>query len=232
MKEIKKGKITMTIIIGIMCFILVYVMFMQFKVVNETDITSLTTKRESELRDELATWESRYEDTANQLEQAKTNLDEYKNKIDDTQASSELIDKELQQADLYLGKTDVEGAGIIINLSDGSSNIIAEDLINLMNELKTAEAEAISVNGQRVTNLTEFADVDSYIVVNGTRLSSPYTIQVIGNQKYLESGITAKGGFSDDMTSNGKNISITENNDIKILKYDGDFEIDDEITID
>ena len=230
MKEIKKGKITMTVIIGIMCFILVYIMFMQFKVVNQTDITSLTTKRESELREELDSWQSKYEDTANQLEQAKTNLEEYKNKIDDTQAASELLDKELQQADLYLGKTDVEGAGI--NLSDGTSNIIAEDLINLMNELKTAEAEAISVNGQRVTNLTEFADVDSYIVVNGTRLSSPYTIQVIGNQKYLESGITAKGGFSDDMTSNGKNISITEDNNIKILKYNGDFEIDEGITID
>lgn len=148
MKEIKKGKITMTVIMGIMCFILVYVMFMQFKVVNQTDITSLTTKRESELREELDSWQIKYDDTANQLEQAKTNLEEYKNKIDDTQAASELLDKELQQADLYLGKNDVEGAGIIINLSDGTSNIIAEDLINLMNELKTAEAEAISVNGQ------------------------------------------------------------------------------------
>lgn len=98
----------MTVIIGIMCFILVYIMFMQFKVVNQTDITSLTTKRESELREELDSWQSKYEDTANQLEQAKTNLEEYKNKIDDTQAASELLDKELQQADLYLGKTDVE----------------------------------------------------------------------------------------------------------------------------
>ena len=43
----------MTIIIGIVCFILAFVMFMQFKVVNETDITSLTTKREGELREEL-----------------------------------------------------------------------------------------------------------------------------------------------------------------------------------
>ena len=231
MKEIKKGKITMTITIGIMCFILIYIMFMQFKVVNETDITSLRTKRESELREELNNWQSRYEDTANQLSQAQANLEEYKNKINDTQASSELIDKELQQAELYLGKTDVEGAGIIINLSDGENAVVAEDLINLMNELKTAEAEAISVNGQRVTNLTEFADVDSYIVVNGTRLSSPFTIQVIGNQKYLESGITAKGGVEDDMNTKGKSISITEENEIKILKYDGDFEISEDINI-
>ena len=231
MKKFKKGKITMTIIIGMMCFILVYVMFMQFRVVNETDVTSLRTKRESELREELDNWQSRYEDTSNQLEQAKANLDEYKNKIDDSQSASELLDKELQEAELNLGKTDVKGAGVVITLEDGDVAVDAEDLIKLMNELKRAEAEAISVNDQRVTNLTEFADVDSYIVVNGTRLSSPFTIQVIGNQKYLESGLTAKGGYVDSQISDGKRVSLAENNDITILKYDGEFEISDSIKI-
>ena len=231
MKKFKKGKITMTIIIGIMCFILVYVMFTQFRVVNETDVTSLRTKRESELREELDNWQSRYEDTSNQLEQAKANLDEYKNKIDDSQSASELLDKELQEAELNLGKTDVKGTGVVITLEDGDVAVDAEDLIKLMNELKRAEAEAISVNDQRVTNLTEFADVDSYIVVNGTRLSSPFTIQVIGNQKYLESGLTAKGGYVDSQISDGKRVSLAENNDITILKYDGEFEISDSIKI-
>ena len=142
------------------------------------------------------------------------------------------IEEQISNKEVLLGTTDVHGEGIIINIKDGNDLIHQEDIVILLDELKNAGAEAISVNGQRVTNLTEFADVDSYIVVNGTRLSSPYTIQVIGNQKYLESGITAKGGFSDDMTSNGKNISITEDNNIKILKYNGDFEIDEGITID
>ena len=230
-KNIKKGKITMTIIIGIMCFILLYVMFMQFRVVNETDITSLRTKRDSELREELETWQSRYEDTSNQLEQAKANLDEYNNKIDDSQAAAELLDKELKQAELNLGKTDVKGAGVVITLEDADVEVDAEDLIKLMNELKRAEAEAISVNGQRITNLTEFADVDSYVVVNGTRLSSPFTIQVIGNQKYLESGLTAKGGYVDTQISEGKKVSLAENNDITITKYDGNFEISEDIKI-
>ena len=230
-KNIKKGKITMTIIIGIMCFILLYVMFMQFRVVNETDITSLRTKRDSALREELETWQSRYEDTSNQLEQAKANLDEYKNKIDDSQAAAELLDKELKQAELNLGKTDVKGAGVVITLEDADVEVDAEDLIKLMNELKRAEAEAISVNGQRITNLTEFADVDSYVVVNGTRLSSPFTIQVIGNQKYLESGLTAKGGYVDTQISEGKKVSLAENNDITITKYDGNFEISEDIKI-
>lgn len=37
-KSLKKGKIIMTITIGIACFALVLVMTMQFKIVNETDI--------------------------------------------------------------------------------------------------------------------------------------------------------------------------------------------------
>ena len=45
----KKGKITMTITIGIACFALALVMFMQFKIVTQTDITSIQTMREEEL---------------------------------------------------------------------------------------------------------------------------------------------------------------------------------------
>ena len=62
-KRMKKGKITMIITIGISCFALVLVMFMQFKIVNETDITSIENMREAELRTELANWKSKYEET-------------------------------------------------------------------------------------------------------------------------------------------------------------------------
>lgn len=217
----------MTIIIGIMCFILIYVMFMQFKVVNETDITSLKSKRESELREELSSWEDKYEETNNQLQEANAKLSEYKNKITDNQAASDLLDKELKETEMNIGKTDVQGEGIVITLKDNTTTVRAEDLIKLMNELKSAEAEAISINDKRITNLTEIADVDSFIVVNGERLSSPFTIKVIGNQKYLESGLTAKGGFADSMQSKGKSISIAEDKDIQITKYNGTFELKD-----
>ena len=52
----KKGKITVCITIAIACFALATVMCMQFKVVKETDITSIETMREEELRTELANW--------------------------------------------------------------------------------------------------------------------------------------------------------------------------------
>ena len=75
--NIKKGKITMTITIGIACFVLVLVMFMQFKIVNETDITSIENMRETELRTELANWKSRYDETNAQYEETQKKIEEY-----------------------------------------------------------------------------------------------------------------------------------------------------------
>ena len=68
----KKGKITMTITIGIACFALVMVMTMQFKIVNETDITSIENMRETELRTELANWKQKYEETNAQYEEIRS----------------------------------------------------------------------------------------------------------------------------------------------------------------
>ena len=77
-KRMKKGKITMIITIGISCFALVLVMFMQFKIVNETDITSIENMREAELRTELANWKSKYEETNQKYEETTQKIEEYK----------------------------------------------------------------------------------------------------------------------------------------------------------
>ena len=85
-KGIKKGKITMTITIGIACFALVTVMMMQFKIVNETDITSIENMQEAELKTELANWKSKYDDINAKYEDTKSKIEEYKN---DEQSSNE-----------------------------------------------------------------------------------------------------------------------------------------------
>ncbi len=68
----RKGKIVMTITIGIACFALVMIMTMQFKIVNETDITSIESMRETELRAELANWKQKYEETNTQYEEIRS----------------------------------------------------------------------------------------------------------------------------------------------------------------
>ena len=87
------------------------------------------------------------------------------------------------------------GEGIIITLEDNNyKNIERFDLISLVNELKLAGAEAISINDERVVSNTDIALINNRIIlVNSRRISSPYIVKAIGDKKYLESAITIKG---------------------------------------
>lgn len=181
-----KNKIIMSVIIGLLCVILVSVMFAQFKTVEETDITGIEKAREAELQSMLASWKTKYEEVEEKLADTQNKIDEYKAKIDSNEQASELLDKELEQTNLLVGKTAVTGEGIIVTLEDNSEkSIVASDLRTLINELKLAGAEAISINGKRIVNMTEIVDVNGFILINEERVISPYVVKVIGDQTYI-----------------------------------------------
>lgn len=225
----KKGKVTITITVGLMCFILMFVMFMQFKTVEETDITSLKTMREAELRSELSTLKANYAQTEEKLNEILQTIEEYKQTIENKEEAALLLEKELQSSELMAGKTDVEGPGIIVTLSNGqneSEKITAIDLLMLMNELKLAGAEAISINEERIINMTDITDISSHIRVNKQRLTAPFVVKAIGNQTYLESGITAKGGYVDEKIDEGKSVKVEKEKNIQIQKYNEDIKLE------
>ena len=223
----KKGKIIMTVTVGLMCFVLTYVMFMQFKLVEETDITEIENARESELKEKLATWKSKYEDVITKLEESTAKLTEYYESKESNQETSQLLTKELEQAKKIAGLTEVKGDGIVVTLTDGEEIIKASDLIELVNELRLAGAEAISINDKRVVNMTDIVDItDTVILVNLERVSSPYVIKAIGNPKYLESALNTKTiGFMDQMSLYGKSAILERQNNIKINPYNKKIEV-------
>ena len=96
----------------------------------------------------------------------------------------------------------------------------------LLNELKYAGAEAISVNDQRIVNTTYIKDIQNlYMVMDEQRITAPYTIKVIGDSKYLESVINIKGGIKDDLESYNKTVTYTTEDEVYIKKYDDFIEI-------
>ena len=227
MKEkLKKGKITMIIVAGIVCFILALVMSMQFKVVKETDITSIESMRETELRTELANWKEKYEEVNAKYEETTSMINEYKETEKSNNETEEIINNELAQVNMSLGKTDVHGSGIEVILTDTDNEEIpkinADDLLVIVNALKLAGAEAISINDERIINMSDIVDVDTYIKVNGNRILSPYVIKAIGNQTYLESQLIGNGGYVDDLKKSGYNEKKKKNDNVEILKYNGE----------
>ena len=229
----KKGKIIMIVTIGLLCFVLMAVMFMQFKLVNETDITSIETMRKSELTTELASWKQKYEETNDKYEETENKLKEYRSSQQSSEESQKLLEDELAQINMILGKTNVEGEGIIITLKDVTeekatdvSKIKADDLLTIVNSLKLAGAEAISINDQRIINTTDIVYInDSFIKVNQQRILAPYVIKAIGNQTYMESALVGSGGYIDELKQLGHEVSIEKNNKVTINKYEDEIEV-------
>lgn len=219
----KKGKITVVITIAIACFALTTIMFMQFKIVNETDITSIETMREEELRSELANWKQMYKEADEQYQEKVSKLNEYKEKQQSTEESSKLIEEELTQTNMYLGKTDVQGQGITINLKDTDSEdikpISAEDLLVIVDYLKLAGAEAISINEQRIINMSDIVYVNNSIIyINQQRILAPYVIKAIGDPTNLESTLLGNGGYVELLKNIGFDVNI-EKSKVTIPKY-------------
>lgn len=234
----KKGKYIMIITISIVCFLLTTIIFMQFKVAQKTKETNIDIMQEAELRQQLSNWKTKYEETRKKTEEISNTLETYKKESTSDSKTQEALEKELNTLEQALGKTDVEGEGVIIFLREKKANelgedeiispIVAEDLIYIVNYLKDAGAEAISINNERIVATTDIVDIggNTNIKINSNYIrSNDYEIKAIGNSSYLESSIFGKGGYAEQLDTSGIKATVQKSNKVKINKYTSGFEI-------
>lgn len=226
----KKGKFTITITIGIMCFILTMLIFMQVKTISQTDISELEIMRESELKTEITSLKTKYEEVVAKIQETNDKILEYEGAAIEGKEAYELLEKELKETEDLIGKNAVTGEGIVIKMSNsGTSKINSEDLLNLVNLLKNAGAEAISINEQRVVYDTYIVDINgtNYITINGERIVAPYTIKAIGNTTYLESSVAQKNyGYIDTQIAEGKQVTLERAESVNIPAYNNSLEFE------
>lgn len=209
-----------------MCIILTCVMFMQFKTAKQTNLTDIKNMNEDELKSEILLWQNRYNEIDQKLRSRSQTIDEYESILQNSDETVKVLDKELNELEKLIGITDVEGNGVIITLEDSDDReVTAVTLLNLVNELKYAGGEAISINGIRIVNMTDIVDVNYIIQIEGQKLSSPYIVKCIGNQDFISSTLNSKDGYIQTYTDSGINLKMELQNNIKIDKYNGNLQI-------
>lgn len=225
----KKGKIIVTVTIGFMCFILTMLIFMQVKTISQTDISELELMRESELKTEITALKAKYEETLTKITETNSKILEYEEATEDGKEASQLLEKELKETENILGKNPVTGEGIIITIENGKSKVNADDLLELVNLLKNAGAEAIAVNDERIVYDSYFADIygSNFITLKTKIIMSPYTIKAIGNTTYLESAISQKNyGYIDTKITEGKQVTLQRLENITIPAHSKSLEFE------
>lgn len=237
------NKKKISIILGIVCLFLTVAIVIQIRTISSTISVSDPTFADDELRDEVLRWKEKYTESYKQLEKAEVELEKQRAKATENDATSVDKDNELKIGKAVLGTSEVSGKGIVITLNDNQTVSIetlgnsedastyivhAEDLLNVVNELRNAGAEAISVNDQRIVSTSSFVCVGNMIRVNGEKVGTPFTIKAIGNQEDLYNAMSRVGGYLDlldswnvitDIKKPATNLTITKYNGTFKFKY-------------
>lgn len=134
---------------------------------------------------------------------------ELQNTMAKGKGSTQLLNKQLQDAKAAAGLTKVEGPGIIVTLRDSSHsardqnlpeqlsgyvNIHDTDVLRAVNEIIASGAEAIAVNDHRIFGLSSFRCVGPTILVNDVKIASPVVIKAIGDPATLAGGLNLNDG--------------------------------------
>lgn len=226
-----------TLFVFIACIILGILITSNFNLNGGTKTVVLNSKDYQEqynYRNNLTTQvdelRNKYIDLANKFQGLNNNKDE-KNQTN-------AIQNELSDEKLFAGETDVVGQGILITIDDDTdkfdgrvikSNSDLDSIIHnfdigyLVNDLKSAGAEAISVNDQRIVNTTEIYCVGPFIRINGVTVASPFYIKAIGNKDKLNDYMMAETNYLYLLIHNrGIKGTVVKNDNVKIGSYNGD----------
>lgn len=218
----EKGKKVISIVIFFITVVLIALIFIQFRTVEKTNSIGINSMQEEELRTEILEWKNKYEEVAERLNDNNLKIEEYTNIIQNNQQASELLNTELNEYNMLMGKTDVTGSGVLIVMTDSYERTYSSsNLVYLVNELKYAGAEAISINGQRITNFSDIVTIqEKYMLINGERISGPYEVKAIGNKdRLLEILNFPVDGYIDNCKNQGYTISINAQDNIQIPAY-------------
>lgn len=163
-------------------------------------------------------------------------LEERLDKIEKEKADEDFFLKgvvtDLEKYKMAAGVVDVEGPGVVITVDDpipteefaDEYSVIMlryELLLSLVNKLKDAGAEAISINGQRIIATTEISLAGDNVNINTIPTAPPYIIKAIGSPDTIESTLTIRFGIIEQMKSYNLRISIVQMDEVEIPRYSG-----------
>ena len=217
-------------VLVIMCFILTIAIIVQINTVNNNGSTLSDSQRVSNLKSQVLKMKEKYEEQYDELERAEKELEQVRERVSSSNTELTELENQIKRDNLLLGNTNVTGSGVVVTMADGTSdamsldveNLIvhAENVLSVVNELKNAGAEAISINGERVVNLTAIPCDGNVIIVNGTKISTPIQITAIGYPELL-STLDRAGGTLEYYSNLGKDVKLKKFANVQIPKYTG-----------
>lgn len=192
------------LLLTIVCFILGLLLVAQFRTQRMTSRSLLSASS----ADQLAMISSLVENNARlreEMEALEEQLSEYQQATG--RAMLGALVQELNKIRIINGLVEVSGAGVEVTI-DGPIGVL--DIQDLINELRNAGAEALTINGERLTLYSVIASTeDGVMIVNGMKPSRPYILQAIGQPETLETALLRRGGLIATLERNYDGLAVS-----------------------
>ncbi|MGQ4512721.1 DUF881 domain-containing protein [Streptomyces sp. DW26H14] len=156
--------------------------------------------------DELDNRTQRLEDEKQDLVDQRTGLE---NSSDQAEEARKQTREKEQQLGILAGTTAAEGPGITLTVHDARHTVAADMLLDTVQELRAAGAEAIQVNGVRVVADTDFTGTEGHIEVDGRAVTQPYRFTAIGRPQDLEPALNIPGGVVQTLEKEQATATVT-----------------------
>ncbi len=187
----------------------------QIQLVN--DDGDFSGQRRSDLVALLDSLSSAAERTEAQIEDLEAAREELTTSSQRRQAALEAGRNQLDVLGILTGTVAATGPGVRVTVTDNDGAVAAPSLLNGVEELRDAGAEAIEINDQvRIVASTSFTEQDGQILVGGTALRAPYVIDAIGAPNTLSEAMVFPGGFSDEIAELGGQTAVEEADIVRV----------------
>lgn len=203
-----------SVLIAIMCALLGFAYMSQinntksaYETLDESELVHLINQSDTQ----IANLEQTKSQLTNQLNSLKTSADEQ-------EQARKIAEHNEETSGLISGRLPATGEGITVRIGRGSKDKIdASIMFNLIEELRNAGAEVISLNEVRVVTRTYIQDTDSGLIADGTAIDAPYMIRAIGNSQELTNAVDIAGGVGAQLRVRyGADVNIEASDSIVI----------------
>ncbi|RZE86680.1 DUF881 domain-containing protein [Streptomyces albidoflavus] len=200
--------------VAVLLFVLGLGLAIQVRSTNDTG--ALRGARQDDLvriLDELDDRTERLEDEKQRLEDQRTELENSSDQAEE--ARRQTVEKE-RQLGILAGNVAATGPGITVTVQDAAGTVRADMLLDAVQELRAAGAEAIQVNDVRVVAGTYLSDGSGGVNVDGNKITRPYRFKVIGNPQDLEPALNIPGGVVQTLEKEQATVVVTREEKIVV----------------
>ncbi len=201
-------------LIGVLLAALGFAIAVQVRANSSSD--ALASLRQSDLIQILDNQNQRADRLRDQIAQLQSALAKLRNTGDQSAAAQAQAKAQLQSLQILLGLIPATGPGVEVRIGDPDGKLGAEQLLDVVEELRGAGAEAIDFSGVRVSTDTAFVDGVGTIQVDGHQVRAPYVVTAIGDPGTLQTALTIPGGVSETLTDLGGTVTISQHSSVTI----------------